>query len=191
MGCNGVCFPVLMMNRIMNTRAAALALAAPLLLAAPALADHGKRGQTGATISIQTGNGGIYYHTGNRDYGYRDRGYRDDRYRLNQWGQTRAEERDLRRRAVQACRQAIRREADWLGFRDVDFDDGRQAYQNGRYGFIVTFNEVEFEGRRRDFERPVTCQVRGIDNVKWIEGIPKRGHHNGRRNDRHNSGYRY
>ena len=49
------------MKRIMKPRAAALALAAPLLFTAPALADSGKSSKNvRGTVSIQTGNGGLY-----------------------------------------------------------------------------------------------------------------------------------
>ena len=86
-----------------------------------------------------------------------------------------------------ACRRAIRNEASYIGFRDVDFDHGRRARQIGPRGFEVTFNEVEFEGRRRDFERPVTCIVRRGDNVKRIFGIPEPGRRHNRqyRNNQH------
>lgn len=164
------------MNRIMNPRAAALALAAPLLFAAPALADHGKSSKrvTGS-VAVQTDNGGLYLNFGDRAYGsvgystsYRHghRGYYGDRHNYRQ----------MKRRAIRACRRAIRDEAHYLGFRDVDFDDGRYAEQIGPRGFRVTFNEVEFERRGRDFERPVTCIVRRGDQVREIYGIPRRGH---------------
>jgi hypothetical protein len=169
-----------MMKRVMKPRAAALALAAPLLFAAPALADHGKSSaRVNGNVSIQTGNGGLYLNVGDRGYGsigystrsYNHRGYRGDGYR------------QMKRRAIRACRQAIRNEAYYLGFRDVDFEHGRYAEQIGPRGFRVTFNEVEFEGRRRDFDRPVTCIVRRGDQVRDIRGIPvpgKRGHRNHR-----------
>jgi hypothetical protein len=188
-----------MINRIMTTRAAVLALAAPLLLTAPALADngHSKGKRANATISIGNGHSGITVSTSNRgyntygynrSYGHSNRGYsRGYGYRVNEWGQSQREVKQLKRQAVRACRQAIRQEANYKGFRDVDFDDGRRAYQNGPVGFRVTFNEVEFEGRRRDFERPVTCQVRNGTQVKWIDGIPQRG----KRGHRRNSSYRY
>lgn len=183
----------------MTTRAAVQALAAPLLLTAPALADkgHSKGKRANATISIGNGHSGITVSTSNRgynaygynrSYGHSNRGYnRGYRYGVNEWGQTRREVKQLKRQAIRACRQAIRQEANYKGFRDVDFDDGRRAYQNGRQGFRVTFNEVEFEGRRRDIERQVTCQVRRGTNVKWIDGIPQRG----KRGHRRNSSYRY
>ncbi len=180
-----------MMKRIMKPRAAALALAAPLLFTAPALADHGKSSKrVSGTISVQTDNGALHLNIGDRgyrSYGYstrnRDYGYGHNGYRVNEWGQTRREVRHLKRRAVRACRAAIRDEAHYLGFHDVDFEDGRRARQIGPKGFRVTFHEVEFEGRRRDIERQVTCVVRRGDYVKRLEGVPRRGHrgHNNRR----------
>ncbi|MEO1405034.1 MAG: hypothetical protein AAFV54_00905 [Pseudomonadota bacterium] len=169
----------------MSTRAAALALAAPLLFAAPALADHGKSGKrvTGG-VTIQTGNGALQIGLSNQ--GYSSIGYTSN-YRYGHSGY-RLNNREAKRVAVRACRRAIRREASYLGFRDVDFDDGRYAERIGPRGYRVTFNEVEFEGFRRDFERPVTCIVRGGDQVRDLRGIPipgKRGH------NRRHGGYRY
>jgi len=169
-----------MMKRIMQPRAAALALAAPLLLAAPALADKGKSSKrvTGS-ISVQTDNGALHLNLGDRGYrshGYttrhHDYGYGHNRYDVNEWGQTRREVRRMKRRAIRACRSAIHSEAHHLGFYDVDFEDGRRARQIGPRGFRVTFNEVEFESRRRDIERRVTCIVRRGDIVRRIEGLP-------------------
>ncbi|MEM9179527.1 MAG: hypothetical protein AAGA89_07440 [Pseudomonadota bacterium] len=159
----------------MKPRAAALALAAPLLFAAPALADHGKAGKrvTGS-ISVQTGNGDL--HFGYTNSGHGTIGYTSHRHHGYNGYQS---NRQAKRQAIRACRQAIRRKADYLGFRDVDFDDGRYAEQIGPRGFRVTFNEVEFETRRRDIERPVTCIVRRGDQVREIHGIPQRGHNRG------------
>lgn len=174
-----------MMKRIMKPRAAALALAAPLLFAAPALADHGKsHKRVTGSVSVQTQNGALHFGIGQNGYGSigysTSRQYGYDGYRYNN--------RQAKRQAIRACRRAIRNEAAYLGFRDVDFDDGRYAEQIGPRGYRVTFNEVEFEGFRRDFERPVTCIVRRGDQVRDIRGIPipgKRGH------NRRHSGYRY
>ena len=172
-----------MINRIMQPRAAALALAAPLLFATPALADHGKSNKrvTGS-ISVQTDNGALHFGYG--DHGYGSVGYSSHRH----YGYSdRRSYRQLKRRAIRACRRAIRDEAYHLGFRDVDFEHGRYAEQIGPRGFRVTFNEVEFEGRRRDFERPVTCIVRRGDEVRRIHGIPQRGQRH--RNRGHRGGY--
>ena len=177
----------------MTTRAAVLALAAPLLITLPALAQngHSKGKRTNATISIGNGHSGITISTSNRGYsnhGYRtNRGYSNNRgYRLNEWGQTRQQVRQLKRQAAQQCRRAIKGEAYNVGFRDVDFDDGRRVRQFGPGGFRVTFNEVEFETRRRDIERVVTCTVRR-GQVRRIEGIPQRG----QRVHRRHTNYRY
>lgn len=168
------------MNRIMTTRVAALALAAPLLFTAPALADkaHGKR--SGATISVQTGNGAITYSTRSNRISYAGYGYRDRAYARDRYGRP-----ELERQAKRACRRAIAQKASYIGFRDIDFDSRGRAYQIGPRGFEVTFNEVEFEGRRRDFERPVTCIVRQ-GQVHRVDGIPQPGRHHRRHN-----GYRY
>lgn len=152
----------------MKSRAAALALAAPLLFAAPALADNGKANKrvTGG-ITVQTGNGALHFGVGQN--GYSSVGYTTKRY--NGYN-SRYSNRQAKRQAIQACRQAIRQEARHRGFRDIDFDDGRYAERIGPRGYRVTFNEVEFENRRRDIERPVTCIVRGGDRVSDIRGIP-------------------
>ena len=178
-----------MIKRIMTTRAAVLALAAPLLLTAPALADkgHSKGKRTSATISIGNGHSGFTISTSNRGFNsHNNRGYRSNGYRLNEWGQTRREVKQMKRYAAQQCRRAIKGEAYNIGFRDVDFDDGRRVRQIGPRGFRVTFNEVEFETRRRDIDRTVTCTVRR-GQVRRVEGIPQRG----QRGHRRHTNYRY
>lgn len=190
LGCNATCFSDLMINRIMTTRVASLALAATALTIAPAFADHGKR--SGVSVSVSTDRGAFIYQTGHTGHVANRRYHQSNDYgrrNLNQWGQTRYEVRDLKRTAIRACRRAIVNEANYIGFRDVDFDYGRRARQIGPRGFEVTFNEVEFEGRRRDFERPVTCIVRRGTNVKELVGIPQRGHR-GQYGNRGNRNYR-
>jgi hypothetical protein len=177
-----------MMKRIITPRAAALALAAPLLFAAPALAHHGKADKTvTGGITFHSGNGSVHLGVGQNGYssisystrghhGYGDYHYDRD-YRYNN--------RKAKRRAIRACRRAIRDEAHYRGFHDVDFDNGRYAERIGPRGYRVTFNEVEFETRRREIERPVTCVVRRGDRVRDIWGIPeprRRGY--GQRYDR-------
>ncbi|MEM1391006.1 MAG: hypothetical protein AAGG45_07975 [Pseudomonadota bacterium] len=159
----------------MNTRVAALALAASALFTPVALADHGKR--SGVSVSISTERGAFLYQAGYTGHVYDGRFSQKRAYNqrgVNQFGQTRREVRERRRTAVRACRRAINREANIIGFRDVDFDDGRRARQIGPAGFVVTFNEVEFETRRRDIERSVRCVVRRGAQVVSLEGIPDR-----------------
>ena len=164
----------------MKPRAAALAFAAPLLLTAPALAGPAK-GYTAPAVKLSVDTGSAKFQLVRHHDGYY-RDYHRGAY-YNEFGQTRAQERDLRHQAIRACRRAIKSEAYHIGFRDVDFDDGRRARQIGPRGFVVKFKEVEFEGRRREFERSVSCTVRR-GNVKHIEGIPqpgRRGYHGGRK----------
>lgn len=174
-----------MINRIMKPRAAALAFAAPLLIAAPAFADHDRtRGQrSSATISLQTDLGAITYNTGTDrlSVSHYDRYYGPD-YRYAHGRDHYRANRRSQRRAARACRRAITSEAYAIGFHDVDFDSRGRVRQIGPGGFLVTYNEVEFEGRRREFERRVTCTVRRGTIVRQIEGLPRRGHH--RRDDR-------
>lgn len=173
----------------MKSRAAALALAAPLLFAAPALADNGKANKrvTGG-ITVQTGNGALHFGVGHN--GYSSVGYTTKRYNgYNTRYNSRHTNRQAKRQAIQACRQAIRQEAHHRGFRDIDFDDGRYAERIGPRGYRVTFNEVEFENRRRDIERPVTCIVRGGDRVSDIRGIPNTRNRGQGGQNRRNNGY--
>lgn len=80
----------------------------------------------------------------------------------------RAQARHLRR----ACRAAIRREADYIGFHEVDFDSRGRIEQTGPRRFRVWFGEVEFEGRRREVERGSGCEiVRG--DVVFVSGVPR------------------
>lgn len=184
----------------MTLRAAALALAAPLLIATPALADNGKAAFSPQKdkISVRVQNGGITIRAGNTrrahqpvSYrGYGDYGHRGHVY-LNEFGQTEQQERRLRRRAIRACRMAINQEANYIGFRDVDFESRARARQIGPKGFKVTFRAVEFEGRRRDFERPVSCVVRRGDHVKQLSGIPEPRRRGQVRRQRSEVGYRY
>lgn len=179
-GSNGPWFPAFMMKQIMNTRTAVVALAASAFIAAPALADPiaGKTTLLDARLGANTGLV-IQARHGNHSRAH-------GRYRTNQWGQTQREERQLRRNAVRACRASISRAAWHAGFRDVDFDDDRRVRQIGPNGFRVRFYEVEFENRRRERERDVTCVVRR-GHVASLEGIPGARHAPRSRN----RGYRY
>jgi hypothetical protein len=173
-----------MMNPIQTLGAAVVALAAPALITLPAAADT--RGSL-ARVETQLGSGTtLTLAIGSSGYdSYRPRGS-DYRRGFNFYGQTDREVRDLTRDAIRACRQAIRQEARYLGYRDVDFDDDRDdryVRQVARYGFIVDFDEVEFEGRKRDRESRVSCEVRRGDVVS-LAGIPRfhkgKGHGYGR-----------
>lgn len=162
------CFSVLMIKPIRTLGAAVVALAAPALFALPAAAD-GPRG-TIAKIETPLLGAQVNLSTGAR-YDQRN-DFRSPRYNgLNEWGQTERQVSQLRRDAVQACRSAIRTEARRAGFRDVDFDDDLWARQLGPNGFQVTFNEVEFETKRRDIETRVSCDVRH-GRVSTVSGIP-------------------
>ena len=169
------------MKRIMTPRAAAVAFAASALVAAPALADPGKgakhdhnKRHASSALHLDVGNGlsvtlangdwalghnGRYGHRGGHGYGS---------YGNRSWYQTR----QLRRDAVRACAEAVRRTSNRAGFRRVYLDDVEGIRQIGPYGFKVRA-EFEFEGRRRDFERDVTCTVRR-GNVVNIDNMPER-----------------
>lgn len=143
-----------MMKRIMTTGGAAVALAASaFLFAPPAAADHGAH------------RSGKSYHS------------HGGRYRSDDHGRY-ANTRQLRRNAVRTCRRAIRDEGYYKGFHDIDFED-RRVRQVGPAGFIVRY-ETEFEGRRREFERNVYCEVRR-GRIVALEGIPQPGRYRQKR----------
>jgi hypothetical protein len=152
-----------MMNRIKSLGAAVVALAAPVLLAAPAAADTRIETRLGNETTLTLALGSSDYDDYHR---------RDYRRGLNAFGQTDREVRALIRDASQACRQAVRYEAGNLGYHDVDFDDAPYVQQISRRGFLVDFDDVEFEGRRYDRETRVTCEVRRGEVIS-VEGIPR------------------
>ena len=162
-----------MMKRIMTPRVAALALAATPLLAAPAFADGPDRGHRPAVsdLSLSVGDASFYVSVGHDNW----RGRNGRSYRSNQWGQRPWEVRQLKRDALQRCAGAIQRQGYRAGFRDVDIDDDFRIRQLGPRGFRIRFDDVEFEGRRREFERDVSCTVRR-GNVVDISGLPQPGH---------------
>jgi hypothetical protein len=157
-----------MMKPIKSLGAAVVALAAPALFTLPAAADTRSvakietRISDSTTLTLALGSAGYDQHRRGGDY----------RRGLNQYGQTDREVRELSRDAVQACRQAVRYEARQLGYREVDIDDDQRVRQIGPRGFFVTLDEVEFEGRRRDVETRVSCEIRRGSVVR-VEGIPR------------------
>lgn len=154
------------MKHVMTSGAAAVALAASALIALPAAADSppvraavATNIGDNSTLFIEVGHGGDDYRPAAYSYRGATRGYTPNR-------------RDrMSREAIRACRSGIRYEARRMGFRDVDFDSRAWAQPIGRRGYTVRFREVEFEGRRHDFERGVSCTVRN-GHVTNIEGIP-------------------
>lgn len=182
-----------MMRSIISPRVAALALAVPLFITAPALGDPApekvKKGKRSQSIIGDEHHSDRSHRQYRPNAQYRSHGrYVTDSYSgygQTYWGQSYREAERLQRQAVRACRRAIRDEAYYRGFRDVDFERGRRVEQIGPRGFRVTFREVEFEGRRRDFDRRVSCTVRRGDLVRQIDGIPRPG----RRGNAYRSGY--
>lgn len=157
------------MNRIMIPGVAAVALAASALLTPTAEAQRGERGDRTAETVVDN------FLKGGRE----DR--RIDRRRTivepvhHRWDKrqyNRVDQRQLRRQAARMCRRAIAQKGYNLGFRDVDFD-GRRIQQIGPRGFAVQFN-TEFEGRRREFQRNVYCEVRR-GRIVALEGVPVPG----------------
>lgn len=172
-----------MMKNVMKNRVAALALAALPLTAAPAFADEAPHRSatalSGAFLSVADAS--FYISVGNDRWRGRDgRYYSNDRYGQRPW-----ETRQLRRDAVRQCAAVIQREGYRAGFRDVDIDNDLRVRQIGPRGFIVRFDDVEFEGRRREFYRDVSCTVRR-GNVVELSGLPEPGR---RGNRGYNNGY--
>ncbi len=197
-GSSGLCFPAVMINRIMTHRVVALAFAAIPLTAAPALADApGHRTSVAApALSLSVGDASFYVSVGHDQW----RGRNGRSYRSNQWGQSPWETRQLKRDALQTCRRAVSVQGYRTGFRDVDIDDDYRIHQVGPRGFEVHLDDVEFEGRRRDFDARVSCVVRQ-GSVRSISGLPQpgqRGYRGGHGNhgdwndryDRGRDGYR-
>lgn len=141
----GACLSALMIKAIMTTRTAALALAVPLFMTAPAIAEKHRAPKHYAPSSY----GDPYY--GNKAN--------------KPW-------RKQKRQAAKLCRHAISSQAHEIGFRDVDFDDGFYVERTRRGGLRVTFNEVEFEGFRREFEQQMRCVVKH-GTVRWIDELPQ------------------
>jgi hypothetical protein len=178
-GSGTACFPAGMMKHVMTSGAAAVAFAASALIALPASADSPP---VRAAIATDLGdNSALFIEVGHGGYDYRPAAYS---YRGATHGYTPNYRDRMSREAIQACRKGIRQEARRMGFRDVDFDSRAWAQPFGRGGYTVRFREVEFEGRRHDFERGVSCTVRR-GRVTDIQGVPHRGggpRYDGRRN---------
>ncbi len=177
-----------MINRIMTTRVAALAFAAIPLTAAPALADQPswKPATSTSGLSLSIGDASFYVSTGTNSWRGRDgRSYSRSRYGQNPW-----EARQLRRSAVESCAASIQRQGYRVGFRDVDIDDDIRVQQTGRNSFTIRFEDVEFEGRRRELERDISCSV-AYGNVVALHGIPQPGSrgYGYRQGSHHNYGY--
>lgn len=179
----------------MTSRVAALALAAIPLTTAPALADAPARTQAALSgVSLSLGDASFYVSIGNDRW----RGRNGRQYRRGHYGQSPWEVRQLRQDAMQRCAGAIQRQGYRAGFRDVDIDDDLRVRQTGYRDFVIRFDDVEFEGRRRDRESDVTCVVRDYTVVS-LSGLPQagrggwdRGHHDRwDRDDRNDRDDRY
>ncbi|MEX1249979.1 MAG: hypothetical protein WEA77_02120 [Hyphomonas sp.] len=158
-----------MMQSIRTLGAAVVALAAPALLTLPAAADTRSVARFETRISDSTA---LTLAIGSSGYDSHRRDSHDWRRGLNHWGQTEREARALHREAARACARAVRYEARQLGYRGVDIDNDHRTRQVSRQGFVVRFDDVEFEGRRRDVETWVTCEVRQ-GRVTGIDGLPR------------------
>jgi hypothetical protein len=148
-------------------------LAASALFALPAAANSA-RGKPQTSVTVSVGHDPHGRLSWNDSYGWHD-SYRYDR-RDRRAEQRIEAERRMQRDAVQQCRAAVNREAAHRGFRDVDFD-GREVWRAGRFGYLVVL-DAEFEGRRRDFDSHVRCEVQQ-GRIVSLTGIPvpgRRGH---------------
>lgn len=172
-GSGALCFPAAMINRIMTSRVAALAFAAIPLTAVPAFADQPAHRSAVAApaLSLSLGDASFYVSVG----GDKWRGRNGRTYRRDAYGQSPWQTRQLKRDALQTCRRAVSVQGYRTGFRDVDIDDDYRIHQIGPRGFEVHLDDVEFEGRRRDFDTRVSCIVRQ-GSVRSISGLPQPGH---------------
>ncbi|MGB3624648.1 MAG: hypothetical protein WA989_02400 [Henriciella sp.] len=169
----------------MNTRVAALALAATPLTALPALADAPASTTAVASpaLSLSVGDASFYVSIGHDRWRGRDGRY----HSRSRYGQAPWETRQLRRSAMQQCAAEIQRQGYRVGYRDIDIDDDIRTRQTGRNSFLVRFDDVEFEGRRRELERDISCSV-SYGRVVSLSGIPRPG---SRGYGYRNSGYGY
>lgn len=157
------------MNHVMTSGVAAVALAASALFALPAAAD---RPPVRSTLATNIGdNSTLFIEVGHGRDDYRPAAYSE---RGAQRGYAPNYRDRMSREAIRACRAGIMHEARRLRYRDVNFDSRAWAQPFGRTGYTIRFREVEFEGRRRDFDRSVSCTVRH-GHVTDIQGIPYRG----------------
>ncbi|MEQ9317402.1 MAG: hypothetical protein RLN72_16245 [Henriciella sp.] len=156
----------------MNTRVAALALAATPLTALPALADApaSRTAIAAPALSLAVGDASLYISVGHDRWRGRDGRY----YGRSSYGQSPWETRQLRRSAMQTCAAAIEHQGYRTGYRDVEIDDDAHVRQTGRNSFIIHFHEVEFEGRRRELETDITCTT-SYGRVTGLSGIPQPG----------------
>ena len=152
----------------MTSGAAAVAFAASALIALPAAADSPQVRAAVATnigdnstLFIEIGHGRDDYRPAAYSYRGANRGYAPN-YRDR-----------MSREAIRACRAGINYEARRMGYRDVDFDSRAWAQPMRWGGYSVRFREVEFEGRRHEFETGVSCTVWN-GRVTDIQGIPHR-----------------
>ena len=154
---------------------AAAALAVSALFAAPAVAGPSKTDRRAdAVVTFDLGSDAAVRLAWRDGRGWHDdayyRGRNDRRSDAAYYDERR--EREARRQALQQCRAAVNREAYYVGFRDVDFD-GREIWRVGHDGYRVVL-DAEFEGRKREFDSHVVCEVRR-GRIVNLSGIPQPG----------------
>ncbi|MEM7663144.1 MAG: hypothetical protein AAF292_12930 [Pseudomonadota bacterium] len=130
-----------MMNRIMKTGVAAVALAASALLATPAVAQSASFGQNGfSSVGFQTVK------------------YRGHGYHLNRFGQTPEEVKYLADKAIYECDCQLQVNANYVGYKGAELRRIRYD-QVGPNKFIVYGRAKLFDGY--DYRRqPYECVVR-------------------------------
>lgn len=156
-----------MINRIIKPRAAILAFAAIALFTTPAYAERGDRNhnrhnQNGVSITVSTDLAGNYNTRHNSRHNARHHNQYGDRF-------TRREQRQMRRQAIRACRQGIRYDVSQTRFRNAHFGEVHNVERIGPRGYRVTVH-THIDGRRRSFDRDVTCTVRRGE-LRRIEGL--------------------
>lgn len=173
-----------MINRIMKTGVVAVALAASTLLAAPASAQDGRRGDRGFNTSVDLRGGPVNVRRNQRGVA------RHHNASLNQFGQTPREVQYLIDKAIYECSCQLDLEARRSGYKGSDLNRPR-VEQIGPAGFKVTGNAKLFDGYDYSRQR-YDCVVRrgSVRRATDIQNIGYRSFHSTRnRNAYNNSGF--
>ena len=153
-----------MINRIMKTGVVAVALAASALLATPASAQQGVRGDR-AVSDLQLRGGPDRAFRGNRIDHNRGHG----KVFLNEYGQTKQEVRYLADKAIYACACQLEIDAYKYGFKEATFRGTPHFEQIGKNRFVVKGSAKLYDGydvSRQSYD----CVVRRGD-VRQASGL--------------------
>lgn len=191
-GCKSGRYVGLMLNRIVKTGVAAVALAASaLLIPAPAIAQTGVQGAR--SVSGLQG----FQNRGRDDVSLRGGAFREANFRgnrrvntrhnarFNAFGQTRREVRFLADKATYACARQLEIDAQKYGYKDGGFRSTPHIEQIGANRFIVKGAAKLFDGRNYSAQN-YDCVVRR-GNIRQASNLhPVRFNDRGRRSRRNN-----